>query len=74
MNEGRQYVFHEGLSHRVGGCREGRHSEARRFHEDDTLHFSIDFENARVLSVTRHFSIDFENACVLFATRFPYRF
>jgi hypothetical protein len=34
-----------------------------------SLHFCIDFENARVLFETRHFRIDFENARVLFETR-----
>jgi hypothetical protein len=46
-----------------------------RFHGSMIFHnFSIDFENARVLSVARHFSIDFEDACVLFVRRFRYRF
>jgi hypothetical protein len=33
-----------------------------------TFRFSIDFENARVLHVSRHFSIGFENASVPFVT------
>jgi hypothetical protein len=33
MDEGRRYGLHEGLCHRVEGCREGHQSEARRLHE-----------------------------------------